>query len=182
MKNCVYLLPLFIAATLLFAACGTSSDGSVEAAGEFGIAPDFELKEMNGGTFRLADHRGSVVIVNFWATWCPPCRAEVPDFVALQDQMRDDGLVIVGVSVDEEGFDVVEPFAAEFGINYPLVVDDGTVTRKFNDVTVLPTTFIVDRNGVIQNRVRGLVSKKVLEPTLVRLLDEEPSPQAAAGS
>lgn len=135
-------------------------------------APDFTLERMNGDTFRLSDHRGKIVVVNFWATWCPPCRQEIPDFVKMQDDLGDEGVLFVGVSEDEEGFEVVRPFAEEMEINYPLVVDDGSVAPKYGGVYALPTTFIVGPEGNVRYSRAGMVPERLLRPQLEELLEE----------
>ncbi len=133
-------------------------------------APDFALERMNGETFRLSDHRGEVVVVNFWATWCPPCRMEIPGFVELQEEFGEEGLTFVGVSLDEGGFEVVRPFAEEMGINYPLVVDDGTVASRFGGVPALPTTFVVGPEGTVQFARPGFLPEAELRIRLEPLL------------
>lgn len=139
-------------------------------------APDFELERMNGETFRLSDHRGEVIVVNFWATWCPPCKKEIPGFVKLQEEFSGEGLTFVGVSLDEEGFEVVRPFAEKMSINYPLVVDDGSVAQKYGGVRALPTSFVVGPEGDIQYARPGFLPKSELRAQLTSLLKEaEPS-------
>lgn len=134
--------------------------------------PDFELDLMEGGTFRMADHIGEVVVINFWATWCSPCRFEIPELIELQEEYGSEGLTILGVSTDEGGFDVVRPFAEEMQINYPLVIDEGPIGDHFGGIYALPTTYIVDRAGVVRERVLGLVTRSSLEPRLQILLSQ----------
>lgn len=133
-------------------------------------APDFTLPTLEGGTFDLSEHRGEVVVLNFWATWCGPCRIEIPDFVRLQEELGDEGVQFVGVSLDEAGFEVVRPFAEEFGINYPLVVDDGALAEQYGGVYGLPTTFIIDREGRVRRAVPGMMTEEMLRPMLEELL------------
>mgnify|MGYP006279514847 FL=1 len=133
-------------------------------------APDFTLERMNGDSFRLADHRGEVVVVNFWATWCPPCRREIPGFIELQKEWGDKGLTFVGVSLDEEGFDAVRPYAEKMGINYPLVVDDGSVAQKYEGVSALPTSFVVGPEGTVQYARPGFLPESVLRDQVAPLL------------
>lgn len=137
-------------------------------------APDFERPTLEGDSFRLSDQRGDVVAVNFWATWCLPCRVETPDFVALQDELEDEGVRFVGVSLDEGGFDDVRPFAEEFGVNYPLVLDDGALLDPYGGLAALPTTVLIGRDGVARYRVRGLTSEEQLRPLLRTLIAERP--------
>lgn len=132
-------------------------------------APDFTLETMNGDMFTLSEHEGKVIVLNIWATWCPPCREEIPDFIELQEEMEEDGVLFVGVSVDETGWDVVRPFAKEFKINYPLVVDDGAVREKYGPFQGIPTTFFINKEGKVEYVAPGMVSKETIEPILEEL-------------
>lgn len=134
-------------------------------------APDFELPTGSGEPFRLSEHRGEVVVLNVWATWCPPCRHEIPDFIELQDELGDRGLTVVGVSLDEDGWDAVRPFAEEIGITYPIAVDDGTVEGLYGPTVSLPTTFVIDRDGNVAHYIPGMILRDDLEPLLRPLLD-----------
>ena len=138
-------------------------------------AVDFERPTLTGNPFRLADTRGEVVLVNVWATWCLPCAVETPDLVALHGELRDQGVRFVGVSVDEGGFDDVRHFAEQYGIDYPLVLDDGSFLDPYGGSVALPTTLLIDRDGVVRYRLRGLTSQEQLRPLLQGLLAEAPS-------
>ena len=138
-------------------------------------APDFELATRSGEPFRLSDHRGRVVLLNLWATWCSPCRHEIPDFMALQDELGAEGFTVVGVALDEGGWDVVGPFVDELGVSYPVAVDDGTVERLYGPTRTFPTSFLIDRRGDVRHRLPGMVLRPDLEP-LVRELLAEPAP------
>lgn len=145
--------------------------GTVPADTEEVAAPDFSQPTLKGGTFQLSDNRGKIVVLNFWATWCGPCREEIPDFVELQEQMSED-VQFVGVALDEEGVDVVRPFAKKYDINYPIVVDDsGHVARKYGGVRALPTTYVINREGNIRYRTPGRVPKEILEDALTEMID-----------
>lgn len=133
-------------------------------------APDFTLTNMEGEAFTLSDHVGKVIVLNIWATWCPPCREEIPDFIEIQNEMKNDGVLFVGVSLDETGWDVVRPFAKEFKINYPLVVDDGTVDNKYGPISGLPTSFIINKLGQVELVAPGMVTKEQLKPILQKLV------------
>lgn len=132
-------------------------------------APDFTLTTMEGEPFSISEHKGKVIVLNIWATWCPPCREEIPEFVEMQDEMRDDGVLFVGVSMDESGWDVVRPFANDYNVNYPLVVDDGTVSANYGPFPGLPTTFIINKEGQVEHAAPGMVTKAMLEPILQEL-------------
>lgn len=149
-------------------ASSVSSTSRSEFAGD--EAPDFTLKRMNGETFTLSAHRGEVVVVNFWATWCPPCRKEIPGFIKLQKELKGEGLTFVGVSLDQNGFEAVRPYAEKMGINYPLVVDDGSVSRKYGGVRALPTTFVVAPDGTVAFARPGFMPEQELRTRLKPLL------------
>ena len=133
-------------------------------------APDFALPTLEGDTFRLSAQRGKVVVLNFWATWCSPCREEIPDFIKLQRELGAERVRFVGVALDEEGFDVVRPYADEMGINYPIVHDDGAVAAKYGGVRVVPTTFLIGPEGKVHGYAPGMVTEEVLRPRLDTLL------------
>lgn len=135
-------------------------------------APDFTRTTMTGDTFRLAEQRGMIVVLNFWATWCGPCREEIPDFIKLQKEFRGD-VLFVGISLDEGGFETVRPYAERMGINYPIVMDNGTLSRKFGGVPALPTTFVVGRDGVIKGYAPGMLTEDMLRPELEQLIANE---------
>lgn len=135
-------------------------------------APDFTLETMEGEPFTLSSHEGKVVVLNIWATWCPPCREEIPDFIELQDEMEEDDVLFVGVSVDEEGWEVVRPFAKEFGINYPLVVDNGDIYQKYGPFHGIPTTFLINKKGQVEYMAPGMLTKDILKPILVEMSNQ----------
>ena len=133
-------------------------------------APDFALPTMDGDTLRLSDHRGEVVVLNFWATWCAPCRKEIPVFVEMQRELGEDGLQFIGVSLDEEGFEVVRPFAEDMKVNYPMAVDDGTIAPMYGGIPTVPTTFLIGPEGQVHGYAPGLVTESVLRPRVENLL------------
>jgi len=147
----------------------------VEAQGCSPDAPaanlDFTLKDMNGQDVRLADLRGQVVLLNFWATWCGPCRLEIPWFVEFQEKYQDQGFRVVGISVDDPP-EALSPFAKRFKINYPLLVgaDREDVQKAYGPIFGVPTTFIIDRNGRICVKHVGPVGREQFESEIKSLL------------
>ncbi|MDR8390479.1 TlpA family protein disulfide reductase [Aliifodinibius sp. S!AR15-10] len=136
-------------------------------------ATDFEVTLLNGETFRLSEQKGKVVLINIWATWCPPCRDETPDLVDLHEKYKDEGYLTLGVSIDEQGESVVRPFMEEYGVTYPMYIDsDGTVMEKYGPTMGIPTTYIIGRQGNLRYFAVGAVTKKELEPRIKELLAE----------
>ncbi len=133
-------------------------------------AADFSLKTADGNTISLSALRGKVVLVNFWATWCGPCRAEIPGFMEVYEKYKSKGFEIVGISLDEEGFQVVNPFVLKYKIGYPVVIGSGKTAYSYGGVDLIPTTFLVDKQGNIVKEHVGYMSKEELEKQLRALL------------
>lgn len=133
-------------------------------------SPAWELKGVDGKPVKSSDFAGKVVILDFWATWCGPCRMEIPGFIELQKQYADKGLVVVGVSLDQDGASVVKSFMDKMGINYPVVLGDETIVNAFGGVEGIPTTFIIDRNGQIVGKHVGYAAKAEFESEIKHLL------------
>ncbi len=132
--------------------------------------PEWRLTTLDGASISGESLRGKVVVLNFWATWCPPCRKEIPDFVALQREWGDRGLVFVGVSMDHQGESVVRAFAQQYGINYPLAMGDERIAQAFGGIEGLPTTFIINRQGGIVARQVGYAPRAAFEKAIGDLL------------
>lgn len=130
-------------------------------------APVWKLKDVNGKTVSSADFKGKVVVIDFWATWCPPCRDEIPGYIELQKKYGKDGLVIIGVSLDQKGPEVVKPFMAKMGINYPIVMADEDTPAAFGGIEAIPTTLIIDRAGMIRDRKVGAEAAESYEQRLL---------------
>jgi len=125
-------------------------------------APAFTARDLDGHEVSLASLRGKVVIVNFWATWCGPCRAEIPDLVALQDKYRDN-LQVIGISQDEAPVDLVRRFVDSHRMNYPVVMSSPEIEALFPGVNALPTSFVVDRQSRIVQKHVGMLSAAMTE-------------------
>jgi peroxiredoxin len=134
------------------------------------IAPDFQLKALDGTTVRLSDYRGKAILLNFWATWCPPCREEIPWFVDFQKQYGPQGLQVVGVSVDNADPKAVMDFIRQRGVNYPVLVADDQVVEEYGGIEGLPTTIYIGRDGHITRFVEGLVGHHEAERNIQRAL------------
>ena len=111
------------------------------------FAPEFVLPSLDGRTVRLSGHQGKVILLNFWATWCPPCRAEMPSMERLYQAYRDRGLVILAISSDRMGRSVVEPYVQERGLTFPVLLDPGAEVFSQYGVRGLPTSYLLDRQG-----------------------------------
>jgi len=135
----------------------------VAAQAGFAAAPDFRLTDLKGKTISLADYKGKVLFLNFWATWCPPCRAEIPDFVEVYSEMKSQGLEILGVSLDTKGKDTVVAFVEKYKINYPVVLESKRATEKiisdFQPGQFIPTTIVIDKQGRIRDKYVGQLDK-----------------------
>jgi peroxiredoxin len=136
-------------------------------------APQFALKDLNNKTVSLADLKGKIVVLNFWATWCPPCRAEIPDFVAFYDQNKVKGLEIVGVSVDETPAAEVETFVRQNKMDYRVAMFTEKIVRDYGPIDAIPTTFIIDRTGRVRHTQVGMMGKKTLALWFEKLSSEK---------
>jgi peroxiredoxin len=143
---------------------------NVKAQNERKPAPDFALKDADGKTVRLSDYRGKVVLVNFWATWCGPCKIEIPWFMDFERSHKDKGFAVIGVSMDEEGWDVVKPYVNRMAINYRIVLGDDNVAQSFGGVDALPTTLLIDREGRVAAVHVGVAAKSDFENGIEELL------------
>lgn len=125
-------------------------------------APDFTLKDLNGNEISLSDYEGKVLFLNFWATWCGPCRAEIPDFVEVYDEYKDQGLEILGVSVDEISPEKVLRFVKEFEINYPIAMFTYDLINDYRPGRAIPATIIIDKMGRLRHKQIGMMSKEMV--------------------
>jgi cytochrome c biogenesis protein CcmG/thiol:disulfide interchange protein DsbE len=173
-------LAAFAATVLLFGllveGCSTSSvrAASVKPDKERHQAPEFALKDADGKVVHLADYKGKVVLLDFWATWCGPCKIEIPWFMELQRANKDKGFEVLGVAMDDEGWETVKPFLADLGVNYRVVMGNDHTAQMYGGVDALPTTFLIDRAGKIAAVHVGLASKKDFVDGVEQLLQPPP--------
>ncbi len=133
-------------------------------------APDFTLLDLKNRTVTLADFKNKVVLINFFATYCPPCRMEIPDFVELQKKYEKEGFSVVGIDVDSNPSMVLPPFIQRFGINYPVLMGTSKVIQDYGNVYALPRTFILDRDHNIIRDYTGMISSEEAEPVIRKAL------------
>ncbi|MCB2203626.1 TlpA family protein disulfide reductase [bacterium] len=133
-------------------------------------APEFSLKDKDGKVYSLESLKGKVVVLNFWATWCPPCKAEIPDLKRVYDKYGEKGVEILGVSLDNKGWSVLKPFVEKWDINYPIVLGGIDIARDYGNVRSIPTTFIINREGKVIDRHVGSIKEDVLVSKFEKLL------------
>lgn len=158
---------LVILATVV--ACAAPDSGQRQGVNQGSLARDFTLETLDGTKVSLKDQAGKVVLINFWATWCPPCTAEMPDIQATYEAYQDQGFVVLGVNV-EESREAVEPFVRSLGVTYPVLLDEsGRVMEMYRGLG-LPMSLLVDPEGVIQVRHIGYLTAAQLERYVAELL------------
>jgi thiol-disulfide isomerase/thioredoxin len=138
-------------------------------------APDLTLKDLDGKDVSVAQYRGKVVLVNFWATWCEPCRVEIPWLIEMQQKYSAKGFTVLGVAMDDEGKSVVSPFVqkerfdvngAKSQMNYPIVIGNDAAADKFGGLLGYPTSVLIDRNGKQIKRITGIISRDEISETI----------------
>ena len=132
--------------------------------------PEFALKDINGSTVRLRSYRGKVVLINFWATWCPPCRADMPDLVRLQRQYAKQGLQIIGITYPPEEKNRVRRFARSLKVNYPIILGTSQIKARFSSEETLPLTVVIDRDGKVNDIISGILLHEEFEQKIKPLL------------
>lgn len=165
---------LILAIALVASGCSRAPKRQVKdvkAEKERKAAPNFTLKDANGKDVSLAEYKGKVVLLNFWATWCGPCKIEIPWFIEFEQKYKDRGFAVLGVSMDEEGWEVVKPYINDHHVNYRMVVGNDEVGNLYGGVESLPTTFLIDRSGRIASTHVGLVGKDDYQDEILHLLD-----------
>lgn len=170
-----------ILAGLAFTGCKNEQpkpQASVKPDGDRRAAPEFSLKDVDGRAVTLAEYKGKVVLLNFWATWCGPCKIEIPWFADFEQKYKDRGFAVLGVAMDEEGWEVVKPYLTESKVNYRVVLGNDSIATLYGGVEALPTTFVLDRDGKIASTHVGLVSKSDYENEIMQLLERPQSSSA----
>jgi len=166
------------ALALLLASCSRPSSSptrELKSQGQRKPAPNFSLKDADGNAVNLADYRGKVVLINFWATWCGPCEAEIPWFIEFEKKYKDQGFAVLGVSMDDDGWKSVRPYIASHKINYRIMIGSEVVSQQFGEIEALPTSFVLDREGRIASNHVGLVDKVDYQNEIVKLLQDPKS-------
>ena len=134
------------------------------------VAPQFALKDINGRTVRLSAYRGKVVLINFWATWCPPCRAEMPDLVRQQREYAEQGLQIIGITYPPETITRVRRFATSLKVNYPIILGTRQIKARFSSDETLPLTIVIGRDGRISDIISGILLREEFDEKIKPLL------------
>jgi cytochrome c biogenesis protein CcmG/thiol:disulfide interchange protein DsbE len=162
-------------AGLCLTGCNTSSESkskaSVKPNSDRKAAPEFSLKDVDGRSVSLAEYKGKVVLLNFWATWCGPCKIEIPWFTEFEQKYKDRGFAVIGVAMDDDGWEAVKPYLGQAKINYRVVLGNDSVATLYGGVDSLPTSFVLDQDGKIASTHVGLVSKSDYENEISHLLD-----------
>ena len=173
-----------VVAALALAACSRMGNGpgGVRSVMERKAAPNFSLKDADGRTVQLSDYRGKVVLLNFWATWCPPCKIEIPWFIEFEREHKGEGFAVIGVAMDDEGWEAVKPYVRDAGVNYRVLLGADSVAQLYGGVDSLPTTFVIDREGRVAAVHIGLVGKDTYEKDLREVLQNSPGAARFGGA
>jgi thiol-disulfide isomerase/thioredoxin len=158
----------FILSIIIWLGCGRTSEKKDPPIAEVGF--DFTLPDLNGKIMSLEDFKGKVFIINFWATWCPACEEEIPKLNELQEKYKNEGLVVIGIALDKDSLNLVEPFVRKKRIRYPILKGNELVLKSMKDFSGMPTTLIVDPKGNIKKKYDGSFDKEDLEKKLKELL------------
>lgn len=153
--------------TLILVSCGRRS-GQVEMTA--GGTPDIMLPSLSGKVVRLTDYEGKVLLVDFWATWCPPCQEMVPQLTKLHENYASRGLVVIGIALDREGAEIVEPFVRKYEVSYTVLLGSMDTAEAFGGISSIPTTFIIDRKGRLVRKLSGYHSERELAVQIKKYL------------
>ncbi len=158
----VVMLSLIVPAILLYGCASISAQDQ--------SAPDIKLQDIKGNAIQLSSFKGKVIILDFFATWCPPCRQEIPDFIALQEEYKDKDFVMIGVSLTP--LDDVKPFTEKLGINYTVLIGDDKAESAYGPIRSIPTTFVIDKDFKVAKKYIGFRAKEVFENDVKELLSK----------
>ncbi len=136
------------------------------------LAPDFALSDLNGNTIALEDYKGKIVFLNFWATWCPPCRAEIPDFIEIYDKYKEQGLEIIGISLDRMSEAKLKQWVKKNKINYPIIMATPDLVNDYQPGQFIPSTILIDAQGRIRHKHVGVLNKTTMEKYFMGFLNE----------
>ena len=174
------VVALVAAAMLYFGFHMARRSGPTPLVTKASAAPDFTLESLDGKSVRLSDLRGKAVLLNFWATWCGPCKIETPWLVELQKQYGSQGLQVIGVAMDDSGKDEIAKFAKDMGVNYPVLLGKEAVGDDYGGVPALPESFFIGRDGKIVDKIIGLKGKGEIEDSIKKALDTESAKNEAS--
>jgi len=168
----IIVVAMLVSLMLVFGFHMARRQGTVSAVGNMKgqPAPEFALQSLDGKTVHLSDFRGKAVLLNFWATWCEPCKIEMPWFVELQKQYGPEGLQIVGVAMDDSSQQDIAKFAQNLGVNYPILMGKEAVGDSYGGVQFLPATFYIDRDGKVVDKIFGLKGRGEIEDDIKKIL------------
>ncbi len=165
MLNAIKHLALALAFVTTLTACNSTASSQQ--------APDFTLLNLNGDEVRLSDYRGKVVLLNFFATYCPPCRMEMSDFVRLQNKYAKDGFTVIAISVDENAPSVLPPFIQRLKLNFPVLLATSKVIADYGNIYALPQTFLIDKEQKVVKHYTGMITEAIIEPLIKEALGLE---------
>ncbi|MFH1675128.1 MAG: TlpA disulfide reductase family protein [Pseudomonadota bacterium] len=169
MKRFKSIIALVILVSICLCACETEGE-QLSTKTVKKVAPLFSVRDISGNTISLDGLRGKVVLINFFATWCGPCRAEIPDFVRLYKKYNPQGLEIIGLSLDQGNPGILNKFLEKYHVQYPIALATKDIIYKYGGISAIPTTVVIDQNGMIDQTIVGLRSGKMFETMVVRLL------------
>jgi thiol-disulfide isomerase/thioredoxin len=176
-KNRYLKVALAIALLSIAVGCDRSSTATEATGGT--PAPEVSFENLDGQTVNLSKYRGKVVLVNFWATWCEPCRSEIPELIQFQKEYASKGFTVLGVAMDQEGKSVVAPFVAkpQFDVggqkvpmNYPIVLGNDSIATKFGGIIGMPTSYVISKDGKIVRKVIGVIDDQGINDLIQKLL------------
>src|SRR5260370_36471439 len=165
-----FVIAALSGALLVYLMSRARPPAGAKAATDRKAAPDFALEDASGRQVRLSGYKGKVVLLNFWATWCGPCKVEIPWFIEFEKAYRDRGFAVLGVSVDDGGWQVVKPYLAAQKLNYRIALGNDRVSELYGGIDSLPTTVLVDREGRIASVHLGLASRSEYATEIQQLL------------